>query len=791
MGVATASAGAKTASGVEAVLQQLETLPTLSPIAARVMALSSSQDAEMDEIIGLMEADPALSAKMLSMCRRAGIAGASSITTVRRAVLHLGLEAVQSAVLSVQIYELFGQAPGAKERREGVAAEMMGATGRFDRAGFWRHSIGVACAAEMIAREHRQLKVRPDEAFIAGLVHDLGKLALDWVLPKSFGAAIELAARRGLSLSAAERQVLGVDHHVVGKRLGERWSLPAILQDAMWLHGQSFAAMDGMANQAQIGVVTLADQICRWLHVGWTGSCDEGADWRLTCEALGLTAAAVERMVPRLHATVGERCKDLGLSEVSGEELAVESLASASAQLSRLHRVSQERAVATRRQGRVLDAIAKFGATGNAGQTVGDLMGDVLRSFLRVSGEANEGVAKAGEFCAVVSQGREGSGWRLGKLDSSGTTVEVLGPFDAPRDAQGLPIDLNGLRASESLGGAVGMLTWLSEHLGGAAMSDAMPDARTLRVLTLSSPSGIGGVIIHQRELGVMCAGKVGLDALTGVWARALSAAGEQDLARKLAETLAQNTRTLHEAQGKLAEAQSMARLGELSAGAAHEMNNPLTVISGKAQLLAQRLTDSRDKADAQVVAQAAAKLTDMATSLHLIANPPMPKREEVKLGELLSTLARQMSGSVATSPGTPGVRVEAGLVREAIMVDRKMFARAMLEVIANGLQAGPSTGVHVRAWIRDDDDRLMIEVTDDGSGMSDHALKHAVDPFFSEKKAGRRSGLGLSVARSIIKAHDGDLRIRSEIGKGTSVTISLGDWRPRGAAGTPSAQAA
>jgi len=91
---------------VELVLQSLDTLPTLGPIAARAIRLGSASQPEFDEITKLVESDPALTAKILSICQRVATGVPRSITTVRRAVVMLGWEAVQSAILSVQIYEL-------------------------------------------------------------------------------------------------------------------------------------------------------------------------------------------------------------------------------------------------------------------------------------------------------------------------------------------------------------------------------------------------------------------------------------------------------------------------------------------------------------------------------------------------------------------------------------------------------------------------------------------------------------------------------------------------------------
>lgn len=796
VGVAAPAGGAQPGAGdrarqVEAVLGQLSGLPTLSTIAARVMSLSSTDDANFDEIIQLIEADPSLSARMLSMCRRADVAAARSITTVRRAVVHLGLEAVQSAVLSVEIYEVMGQAAISREKREAMTTDASGAIG-FDRVGFWRRAVGVACAAEELARQHKKLKVKPDEAFTAGLVSDLGKLALDWALPKSYRKCVELAHVRGWELSQAERQVLGVDHHLAGKRLGEMWSLPHVMQDSMWLGGQAISALPNVAHRLTIALVTLASALCRRLHIGWSGSSDTPPTLAPLCAELDLEESQVMAIAPGLHKAIATRCAELGLEAAAPETLVVESIASANRQLTRLHELCQQRVQHGRTGQKIIESIASFTAStaGATGKRADEVVLQIARSFTAIARWANTPAS----FCAVITQSREGEPWRLWQYEPARDALIAPAPdVSAPSNASApqtanVPAPTRAVDSLEnvlrpgSLGGTMSLMNWLRENIAGS--SSAGPDVRTLSVLPMSLAPGSSAAIVHDSTLPESVLSGPSREALLNTWARTLAAALQAEGSRRLSEELAQAARRLSEAQAQLTEAESMARLGELAAGAAHEMNNPLTVISGRAQVLAQRTVDTKDRADAQQIAAAALRLSDLVTSMHLIARPPTPNRQPIALGELISTLARQIRSAGAGAKEPPAIRVEASGVRHKAMLDPKLFARALGEVLANALQSEPKTGVTIRASVDELDGRLLIEVRDDGLGLSDHALKHAFDPFFSEKKAGRRSGLGLPIARSIIQLHGGEMWMTSEQGVGTSVFLALKGWKeePEGA---------
>jgi len=280
-------------------------------------------------------------------------------------------------------------------------------------------------------------------------------------------------------------------------------------------------------------------------------------------------------------------------------------------------------------------------------------------------------------------------------------------------------------------------------------------------------------LIMHQHDPS-----RVGLDErqmrlLASTWTAAFSAAARQEKAVRLGEQLAETNRTLAEAQDKLTESESLARLGEMTAGAAHEMNNPLTVISGRSQLLADRLPDARDRAAAAAVHSAAQELSDLITSLHLIADPPEPTLAPANALDLLSAAVAKAKKRTG---GNTQVHVTVPRNLPAMHVDAELLSMAALELIANAIESRPHTGVET--WIEIDADQLLLCVSDDGCGMSPKAQRHAFDPFFSEKPAGRQSGLGLARARRLIELQHGRITIDSEPEKGTVARISLDQWR-------------
>ena len=147
----------------------------------------------------------------------------------------------------------------------------------FNRGEFWKHCIAVACCAELLATSGSQTTPADRDvastAFICGLLHDLGKIALDAMLPKSYSRVIEASEMLRGNIADVERSVIGLDHMVVGKRLAERWHLPAVIRDCAWLHGQLPRALPATVQHPRVVcLVALADDFVREQHLGYSGN---------------------------------------------------------------------------------------------------------------------------------------------------------------------------------------------------------------------------------------------------------------------------------------------------------------------------------------------------------------------------------------------------------------------------------------------------------------------------------------------------------------------------------------
>ncbi len=242
----------------------------------------------------------------------------------------------------------------------------------------------------------------------------------------------------------------------------------------------------------------------------------------------------------------------------------------------------------------------------------------------------------------------------------------------------------------------------------------------------------------------------------------------------KLANTITQ----LKETQAKLIESEKMASLGVLSAGVAHEINNPLNFIRGGIQALKRRIDeklgiDPESDKYVDIVNEGVDRTCTIVKSLGHFGRSTTDMTETCDLTFIIENCLVLMKAKMRE-----GVRV----VRKFESADYRIqgnegrLHQAFLNLLSNAEQAIEGKGV-ITLEGKANEKMVEICISDEGAGIEPENLDHILDPFFTTKAPGKGTGLGLSITFNIIKEHNGEIGIHSELGKGTEVTISF----PRG----------
>ncbi len=235
---------------IKRITQTIINLPTLPTVVAKMVELIDDPRSSSRSLSRLVKTDQVLTARILRLANSAYYGFPNPICSINLAIVVLGFETIKNLGLSVAVISRF-----ARSSQDG---ELL------DYTRFWEHSVGVAVAARLLARLHgfRSLE---NEAFVAGLVHDLGKVILSQYQTAQYSQTLRLVAEERLLLVRAEERVLGVTHAEVGGWLAERWNLPASLAEAIRLHHVPLTARQAPLLTA---IVHFADILARAARVG-------------------------------------------------------------------------------------------------------------------------------------------------------------------------------------------------------------------------------------------------------------------------------------------------------------------------------------------------------------------------------------------------------------------------------------------------------------------------------------------------------------------------------------------
>lgn len=252
-------------------------LPSIPTIASQIMAAASKPTTSADDLRRIIEKDPSLSARVLKVANSSLYGFRREIETLRHAITLLGFKTVECLVMAASLRDVF--------RHFGLSEKLL-----------WEHATVAGVAAGKIAN-YGPVGVDRELAFTAGLLHDLGKIALSNVFRERYHRVMSRTYNEQIACVDAERAEFGFDHAVLGAHVAEKWQLPKHLVAAIRYHHSAPDAYRGLpAEQFRLVALTsVTTRVCTRLGVGRRGPIDAIDLTQLPAwDALGLTADDVE-----------------------------------------------------------------------------------------------------------------------------------------------------------------------------------------------------------------------------------------------------------------------------------------------------------------------------------------------------------------------------------------------------------------------------------------------------------------------------------------------------------------
>jgi PAS domain S-box-containing protein len=225
--------------------------------------------------------------------------------------------------------------------------------------------------------------------------------------------------------------------------------------------------------------------------------------------------------------------------------------------------------------------------------------------------------------------------------------------------------------------------------------------------------------------------------------------------------------------QQKMVQQEKLALLGQMGAGIVHETRNYLTTIKGRCQLIDMLSQDDIIKGHTSKIKSNIEEVNKIISEFLFLSKPREAQMEEVSLYDIFKSI----KAMIETSSLVKGIDIDFNLSKEEryLYCDEAQLKQVILNICKNAIDAMvevKSAKLKIDTGYNEKTNEMIIEISDNGKGMSKDDLKKIGTPFFTTKKSG--TGLGLNVCYQIIKQHNGKINVQSESGKGTSFTIIL-----------------
>ncbi len=730
--------------GLRSIIKKIDDLPVIPPVAMQALSISLKDDVDLKKLGSVVESDPILTAKILKLVNHTYSPAGQSITNVKQAIARAGLNQIRCALLGVMF-------------RDHLASDKQKISE--DSKQLWAHSLMSAVLAKFISK-----KTYPEiqeAAFVGSLLHDIGKMIIMEVFAASHLQIEDLKAEKRVSSLGAEQEVIETNHSVVGKILGKQWNLPDYIVDCISFHHhfadpeKSFAAHKELLSIVILGNIMAHEVFCDHYPAS--------ADIMLKKQAL----AAIGLKDKDTEDIKQEATKDYALkAEVFDLESDLNSLLhsivqKANKKLSKIGLELESKNCSLSRNNQILDLAHMLGLKLNPfldKQNIFDAVADAFIEFSPI---------QAGFVYSIEPETRELEGifWRQGRtkqkflcfLDKDGHPVWE-------HDDQHLPPDLKKI---------------LAEHAQ-RKQKTGFPLLNTCSYFEIYSFKGDQGLfgelcLLFEQDFESQAPEVVKVfSQIAQMLKSSLERTYLYDRLEKRTEELSLAVWKNRQMNLELMQAERLATVGQLAAGAAHEINNPLAIISARAQLLQYNEQDEKRKKELNLISDQIDRISKILSNLMDFARPVPPSLQQTDIHKILDKVLEFI--------GNGFKRYKISLVKQYdpdltyIKADPAQLEQVFLNLCINAQHAMEETGgtLTVSTSLKADKDRVIISIEDQGVGISNENLNKVFDPFFTTKEQGKGTGLGLSTTYGIVQNHFGDINISSAPGQGTTIKVSL-----------------
>ena len=255
------------------IISKLQDIKSFPQFVLETMRKLNDPDSNVADVAKSLSRDEGLVLRVLKLANSAAYGVSRNISNIRDAVSLLGYKSVSNIILAASVYSAMDK---------GLAGYAL------DRGELWRHSLMVAYVSRHLAQNTG--KVSADDAYVGGLLHDIGKVVLNDYVRFGYGIIVKMVEEQSIPFTQAEMQVLGFDHAMIGDLLTEKWGLPDAYRVAVAYHHRPNELPEDKQNyQPLLDIVSVANSLCLMLGIGIGADGLQGYMYPEPLERLGIT----------------------------------------------------------------------------------------------------------------------------------------------------------------------------------------------------------------------------------------------------------------------------------------------------------------------------------------------------------------------------------------------------------------------------------------------------------------------------------------------------------------------
>ena len=718
-------------------IRHLEHLPQLSQVMLRILDLCQQDDADRDALIQLISSDPALTARLMQLLGSAWINLDKEIRSIESAILFLGIAEIKNLALSMAVLRVFDT--------EKLSCH-------FNLNAFWTHSFKTALLCQKLAVCHEN--VDPNEAYLAGLMHDIGKLVFMANFPEIYDEILK-ESHCDAELAAHEHERFSMTHAEVGSWLCRKWRLSSMISDAV-LYVQDTQDRIAHAAYPLVKVVFAANQF-------YSLADPDGDNGDRLRELVHVEKKRLISLMDDVDDAYRSLFDSLGMgisdsssfSSFTPQSLCVESKSDT-------------------------DLISE--------ELFGDALNEKVRAYSLLYGTL-ETLLNAGDIPGVLKALEMGIKILFGAstilyflVDEAGTLLTGCGNSEQRNGRAINSIALSCSNPGSLLVTALNHNEMRHRHAtenGESSPSKSMSDEQIHRLLGTDVMFALP-MVLPEKKVGVIV---IGIDQDHAPML--IQQSGMLTILAKLAAT-AVDHHLYRTTQPALIQKERAGAASDAMGKVIHEINNPLLIISSYLKMLSIKLPKTHPaQNELAVIDDEIGRIGELVKCLSPFAKPPIREFEWLELHTLFNGFIEMVKQSILTPKGI-AVKMAVGPHFPKIKSDGNALKQIVINLMKNAAESMTSGGkIYIVLRQVPGSEKVMIDemkkrsgaveivVEDTGPGIPEDIMEHLFEPYHrSTRKDG--SGLGLSIVSTLVKSINGKITCKSRKNRGTKFIIQL-----------------